>query len=42
MVRVTYKDIRFAEELKFDLLVEDCLFVELKCVQCRTFTKHGC
>lgn len=33
MVEIHYKDITFAEELKFDLLIEGCLLVELKCVQ---------
>lgn len=33
MVAVTYKDFTFTEELRFDLLVEGCLLVEVKCVQ---------
>src|SRR5262245_60825590 len=33
MVQISYKDITFAEELRFDLLVEGCLLVEIKCVQ---------
>ena len=33
VVRVTYKDFAFDEPLRFDLLVEDCLLVELKCVE---------
>lgn len=32
-VQISYKDITFAEELRFDLLVEGCLLVEIKCVQ---------
>jgi GxxExxY protein len=32
-VRVTYKQITFEESLRFDLLVEGCLLVEVKCVQ---------
>jgi len=33
MVQISYKDITFAEELRFDLLVDGCLLVEVKCVQ---------
>ena len=33
MVQITYKDITFAEELRFDLLVDGCLLVEVKSVQ---------
>jgi GxxExxY protein len=33
MVQITYKDVTFTEELRFDLLIEDCLLVEIKCVQ---------
>jgi len=33
VVQIRYKDITFAEELRFDLLVEDCLLIELKCTQ---------
>lgn len=32
-VQISYKDITFTEELRFDLLVEGCLLVEIKCVQ---------
>ncbi|MBN2292857.1 MAG: GxxExxY protein [Pirellulales bacterium] len=32
-VFITYKGARFEEILKFDLLIEDCLLVELKAVQ---------
>lgn len=32
-VRIEYKGAVFTEELKFDLLIEDCLLVELKAVQ---------
>src|SRR6266536_5369747 len=33
MVRVEYKGLVFDEPLRFDLLVEDCLLVELKAVE---------
>ncbi len=33
MVTIEYKDLRFDEELKFDVLVEGCLLIELKSVQ---------
>ncbi len=33
MVTIEYKDMRFDEELKFDVLVEGCLLLELKAVQ---------
>lgn len=33
MVQVRYKDLAFEEELRFDLLVEGCLLVEVKAVQ---------
>lgn len=33
MIQISYKDLTFAEELRFDLLVERCLLVELKCVR---------
>jgi GxxExxY protein len=33
LVRVEYKGLVFDEQLKFDVLVEDCLLLELKCVQ---------
>jgi GxxExxY protein len=33
VVRVEYKDLVFDEPLRFDLLVEDCLLVELKAVE---------
>ena len=32
-VQIAYKDITFAEELRFDRLVEGCLLVEIKCIQ---------
>lgn len=32
-VHVCYKDMTFEENLRFDLLVEGCVLVELKCVQ---------
>jgi GxxExxY protein len=32
-VTVKYKDIVFAEQLRLDLLIDDCLLVEVKCVQ---------
>jgi GxxExxY protein len=33
LTSISYKDITFTEELRFDLLVEDCLLIEVKCVQ---------
>ena len=33
LVRVEYKGVTFEEPLRFDLLVEGCLLLELKCVQ---------
>ena len=33
IIRVEYKDLIFDEPLRFDLLVEDCLLVELKAVE---------
>jgi len=33
LVKVEYKGLIFDEPLRFDLLVEDCLLLELKCVQ---------
>ena len=33
VVRVTYKDFVFDEPLRFDLLVDGCLLLELKCVE---------
>ena len=33
IVRVTYKDLRFEEPLRFDVLVEDCLLIEAKSVE---------
>ena len=33
IVRVEYKDLVFDEPLRFDLLVDDCLLVELKAVE---------
>jgi GxxExxY protein len=32
-VQVTYKQITFEESLRFDLLIDGCLLVEVKCVQ---------
>ncbi len=32
-VTITYKDFEFEEQLKFDLLVEGCLLIEVKAVQ---------
>ena len=33
VVRIEYKGIQFDEPLRFDVLIEDCLLLELKCVQ---------
>lgn len=33
VVRITYKDLVFEEPLRYDILVEDCLLVECKCVE---------
>jgi GxxExxY protein len=33
LVRIEYKGMVFEEPLRFDVLVEDCLLLELKCVQ---------
>jgi GxxExxY protein len=33
LVRIEYKGLVFDEPLRFDVLVENCLLVELKCVQ---------
>ena len=33
LVKIEYKGMAFEEPLRFDLLVEDCLLLELKCVQ---------
>ena len=32
-VKIEYKGFTFEEPLRFDMLVEDCLLLELKCVQ---------
>ncbi|MFO1006563.1 MAG: GxxExxY protein [Planctomycetaceae bacterium] len=32
-VKIRYKDMTFEESLKFDILVEDCVLVEIKAVQ---------
>jgi GxxExxY protein len=32
-VRIEYKDLVFTEELRFDVLVESCLLVEIKAVE---------
>jgi len=33
LVRVEYKGLVFEEPLRFDVLIADCLLLELKCVQ---------
>src|SRR5215475_845032 len=33
LVRIEYKGLIFEEPLRFDILVEECLLLELKCVQ---------
>lgn len=33
LVRITYKDLIFDEPLRFDMLVEKCVLIELKAVQ---------
>jgi GxxExxY protein len=33
LVRIEYKGLVFEEPLRFDVLAEDCLLLELKCVQ---------
>jgi len=33
LIRIEYKGLTFEEPLRFDVLVEDCLLLELKCVQ---------
>ena len=33
LVRIEYKGLVFEEPLRFDMLVEECLLLELKCVQ---------
>jgi GxxExxY protein len=33
VITIEYKGFTFEEPLRFDLLVEDCLLLELKCVQ---------
>ncbi len=33
LVQIQYKDLVFDERLRFDILIEDCLLLELKCVQ---------
>jgi GxxExxY protein len=33
LVKITYKGLVFDEPLRFDVLVEDCLLLELKSVQ---------
>jgi len=33
LVRIEYKGLVFEEPLRFDVLVENCLLLELKCVQ---------
>ena len=39
LVRITYKDLIFDEPLRFDVLVEDCLLIEVKSVE-RTLPIH--
>jgi len=33
LVRIEYKGLQFDEPLRFDVLIEACLLLELKCVQ---------
>jgi GxxExxY protein len=33
LVKIEYKGLEFEEPLRFDVLVEDCLLLELKCVE---------
>jgi GxxExxY protein len=33
LIKIEYKGLIFEEPLRFDVLVEDCLLLELKCVQ---------
>ncbi|MEN9841497.1 MAG: hypothetical protein RL376_1297 [Verrucomicrobiota bacterium] len=33
LVRITYKDLTFEEPLRYDVLIEDCLLLELKSVE---------
>jgi len=33
MVRITYKDLTFEEPLRYDVLVNNCLLLELKAVE---------
>src|SRR5689334_2022578 len=33
LIKIEYKGLVFDEPLRFDMLVEDCLLLELKCVQ---------
>ena len=33
LVRIEYKGMTFEEPLRFDVLIENCLLLELKCVQ---------
>lgn len=33
LVKIEYKGITFEEPLRFDILVENCLLLELKCVE---------
>jgi GxxExxY protein len=33
LVRIEYKGLVFDEPLRFDVLIEDCLLLEIKCVQ---------
>jgi len=33
IVRIEYKGLIFDEPLRFDVLIENCLLLELKCVQ---------
>lgn len=33
LVRITYKDLTFDELLRFDVMIEDCLLIEVKAVE---------
>jgi GxxExxY protein len=33
LIKIRYKDLIFQETLRFDVLVEDCLLIEAKCVE---------
>ncbi|MBQ9693727.1 MAG: GxxExxY protein, partial [Kiritimatiellae bacterium] len=40
VVSVKYKDVTFPEKLRVDLLVDDCLIVELKAIEGAIRTEH--